>query len=143
MKSFILNSLSTQISPRTCDIGLLLLRLGLAFGLINTHGIKKVLHLSETVEKIPDPFQLGGTTSTIIAILANIVFAVFLALGLFTRASALFILGVTLTGLFMVHLNDPWAIKDVPYTYSVVLTVITLLGAGSYSLDKSLSKKLM
>jgi putative oxidoreductase len=34
-----------------------------------------------------------------------------------------------------VHANDPLAVKDVPYMYSLAFALIAILGAGKYSLD--------
>lgn len=142
MKKILSNLFSTAANSQRFDVALLVLRIGVAFTLIKVHGSKKLLHFADTVANIPDPFGLGGTTSAVVAILANMVFAFFILLGLATRLSAVFILSVTITGLLMVHLNDPWSVKDIPFMYSLVMIVILILGAGRYSLDHFIHHKI-
>ena len=141
MKNLINRLFAIENSQDTINWTLLFFRIGIGLSLINTHGLKKVLHYQDTVAHIPDPFGIGGEISTIVAILANVVFAGFLALGLFTRLSTLFIFGVTISGLLFVHINDPWPVKDVPLMYSMSLALIFVLGPGRYSLDNYLFKK--
>lgn len=142
MKKKLSNLFLTAVNSQRFDVALLVLRIGVAFALIKIHGIKKLLHFADTAANIPDPFGLGGTTSAIIAILANVVFAFFILLGFATRLSATFILSVTITGLLLVHINDPWSVKDVPFIYSLVMMTILILGAGRYSLDHIIHQKI-
>jgi putative oxidoreductase len=135
MRSLITNLSTTNITKNTLDRSLLFFRIGVALSLMIIHGLPKVFDFQTTMEKIPDPFGLGGEINAVIAVLANVLFAAFVAAGLFTRLSALFILSITLTGLFIVHANDPLAVKDVPYMYSLAFALIAILGAGKYSLD--------
>lgn len=123
------------------DKGLLALRLLAAFALIRAHGLPKLLHLQETINHIPDPFGFGSTFSTFYAIFTNVVCALFVALGLFTRISAAFILGLTLTGLVFIHLQDGVKIQDTPLIYSVIFGFIAYVGGGYYSLDYRLKTK--
>ncbi|MEM1118921.1 MAG: DoxX family protein [Bacteroidota bacterium] len=142
MKNKLLSIFSTKTSSSQLDIALIILRLGVAFTLFRVHGLKKLLHFQETVTNIPDPFGLGGEVSAVVAILANVVFAVFLAFGLATRLSAAFILGVTLTGLFLVHFSDPWSVKDIPMMYSLVMIALIILGGGRYAVDHFIIKNI-
>lgn len=117
-------------------------RVLVSLSMINTHGIKKLVHFSDTVANIPDPFGLGGEISTYIALLANIVSPIFVILGFATRLAALQILSVTIMGFLVVHAGDPWAVKDVPLMYSLSYLLIFFFGAGKYSLDHNLSNKM-
>lgn len=135
MKQILQLALNTNIQDKSLNQALLFFRVSVALSMINTHGMKKILHFQETVAHIPDPFGMGGTVSTIIAILANIVCTIFVALGFLTRLNALFILGVTLSGLFLVHFSDPWPVKDVPLMYSLAFILIAWLGPGKFALD--------
>ena len=138
MRQLLLPSISTSVSRATLDLALLIFRIGIGGSLIHTHGWKKITDFAATAANIPDPFGMGGTTSALIAIIANVVLAGCLMLGFFTRLSALGILSVTLTGLLIVHANDPWVIKDVPYMYSLATAILLILGAGKYSVDNYL-----
>ena len=124
----------------TKDWSLLLFRILVSLSMINTHGLKKILHFEETVQHIPDPLGIGGEMSTYFAILANIIAPIFIILGLFTRIAILPILSVTLMGFFIVHIHDTWAIRDVPLMYSLSYLFLFFMGAGKYSFDFKLFK---
>lgn len=126
---------STGLSSQQRDLSLLLFRIGLAWSIINTHGVKKVVDISGTIQHIPDPLGIGGLASTLIAIFANIILASFVGIGLFTRPSALVIAMITLVGLLFVHAADPWSVKDVPFMYTLSFGLLVLLGPGKYALD--------
>jgi putative oxidoreductase len=117
------------------DTAVLLFRVLVSLSMINTHGMKKLLHFDETVQHIPDPMGMGGEISTMIAIAANIVAPVFIIFGLGTRLASLVVLSVTLMGFFVVHGGDPWPVRDVPLMYSLAFLLIFFVGAGKYSLD--------
>ncbi len=141
------NVIRRVLDPRPTIISqdsiLLVFRVLVSLAMINTHGIKKLIYFSDTVQNIPDPFGIGGVFSTYVALLANIVCPILVILGLATRMAALQILSVTLIGFFVVHAADPWTVKDVPLMYSLAYLLIFFFGAGKYSLDHSVSKKWM
>ncbi len=102
--------------------------------------MKKLLNFEETIKHIPDPMGVGGEISAVLAIVANIVAPLFVILGLGTRLATIPILSVTLMGFFIVHGNDPWAVRDVPLMYSLAYLLIFFMGAGKYSLDNKFFK---
>lgn len=135
MKALLSKIRNPKIQWGTFDLGMLFFRILVSLSMINTHGMKKILHFEETVGHIPDPFGMGGEISTYMAILANIICPIFVIFGFLTRLAVLPILAVTLSGFFLVHFNDPWSVKDVPLMYSLVYLLILYLGPGNYSLD--------
>ncbi len=135
MNNIFTKILSPVIPWQTFDLGMLAFRVLVSISMINTHGVKKILNFEDTVANIPDPFGLGGEISTYLALLANIVCPLLVIFGLFTRLAVIPIVGVTLLGLFVVHINDPWAVKDIPLMYSLAYLLILYLGPGRYSLD--------
>ena len=124
------------------DVILLGFRVLVSLSMINTHGIKKLIYFSDTIQNIPDPLGIGGEVSAYIAIMANIISPLLVILGLGTRLAAIQILSVTLVGLFIVHAADPWPVKDAPLMYSLSYLLILFFGAGKYSLDHMIFKKL-
>ncbi|MEL7001398.1 MAG: DoxX family protein [Bacteroidota bacterium] len=124
------------------SITMLIFRSLVAFAMIRTHGIKKVADIEGEIANIPDPFGLGGEFTAFMAIFTNIVLTAFIALGFFTRLSALGILSVTLSGLFLVHWADPWPVKDIPLMYSLVYFLIMIIGPGRYSIDYLIKKRI-
>lgn len=141
MKKIIQFLFSTKITEKRTSIALLVFRVLLSLSLFNTHGLKKILHFEETLAHIPDPFGFGSELSTYIALFANLVCPVFVVLGLFTRVAILPIVGITLSGFFIVHASDPWSVKDIPLMYSMSFLLLLYLGPGTYALDKKLFKK--
>jgi len=135
MKKLFKKSLSTQISSQTLNLSLLVFRIAISLSILNTHGWNKLMDFEGNAAHIPDPFGLGGVANVIIAIIADVVFAGFVAAGFLTRLSALVVLQVTLVGLLVVHINDPWKVKDIPLMYSLAFGLLVALGAGKYSID--------
>lgn len=126
---------------KTWHFSLLVYRVLLSGSLFFTHGWKKVVNYEQEIEHIPDPFGFGGTTVLSLALLANIVAPVLISLGLFTRVAILPILATTLSGLFLVHWQDPAAVRDIPLMYSLAFGILFLSGAGSFSLDSKWRNK--
>ena len=123
------------------DKGVLVFRVLAAIAIIKAHGLPKLIHFQETLQHIPDPLGMGSTLSAYFAIFTNVFCAILVALGLFTRAAALLIFSLTITGLLLVHFNDSSKIQDVPLIYSIVFGYITYIGAGKYSLDFKFFKR--
>lgn len=115
--------------------GLLFFRIAVSFGLLVAHGLKKIGIGVAIAETVPNPLGLPEFFNQAFAIVANIIMPFFIATGLFTKIATLPILAITLTGYFIVHFNDPIAVKDVPFIYSVCFLFITIVGPGKYSLD--------
>ncbi len=124
------------------DVTLLLFRVLLSLSMINTHGMKKIMDISDEIQHIPDPFGFGGEFNVGVAIVGNIIGPILVILGFYTRLAIIPILGVTLVGLFVVHAGDPWSVKDIPLMYSLSYLFLFFTGAGKYSLDyKYFNKK--
>lgn len=142
MKRMIMQILSAEVpNEKYLNSIFLMFRSLVAFAMIRTHGWKKIADFQGTVAHIPDPFGIGGELSAIIAVFANVGCGLLIALGLFTRPAALFVLSVTLSGLFIVHWGDPWSVKDVPLMYSISFITILLIGPGRYSIDYRIARK--
>lgn len=92
-------------------------------------------------ESVPNPLGLPDLFNQEFATLANIIMPLFIVFGFCTRMAAVPILAVTLTGYFIVHANDPLAVKDIPFMYAVSFLYIAMVGAGRYSVDNYLSVK--
>jgi putative oxidoreductase len=141
LSSIFYRSISTATTTIRLGAGLLFLRFFGAFALLRTHGMPKLMDLDGTLQHIPDPLGLGPAFSTYYAIFANVICAVLVVFGLFTRWAALAILSITLSGLFIVHAGDPAKIQDTPLVYSILFGSIAILGPGRYSLDYLLTQK--
>ncbi|HZH66854.1 MAG TPA: DoxX family protein [Flavisolibacter sp.] len=128
-------------STTTFDFAILVFRVALSLELMVVHGLKKVgINVAEA-EKIPNPLHLNEFINNTFAISANLFFPVLVVLGLFTRIAILPILGVTLTGYFVVHWHDPFLVKDIPFMYSLSYLLILVVGPGRYSVDYFMNHK--
>lgn len=128
-------------SANNFNVIMLFFRTAISLELIIVHGLKKLGINGAERENIPNPFHLNEAFNDIIAISANLLFPVFVIIGLFTRIAVLPILAVTLTGYFVVHLNDVLSTKDIPFMYSLAYLLILVLGPGRYSVDYLIDKK--
>lgn len=123
----------------TVDAALLINRVLVAGSLLVIHGLAKLKHFDAGGNEFPDPFHFGPDVTFYVACFATVFCPVLIMAGLFTRIATACALGVTLTGLLLVHAHDPLVVKDTPYIYSVALATIFLLGPGKYSVDQWIS----
>lgn len=79
---------NTTVPPRV-DLGLFFLRLTGSLLLLYVHGLPKVLHFSEELTRIEDPFGFGPYASLIPAIVAEVVCPLLIIAGVYTRLACL------------------------------------------------------
>lgn len=142
MKRLLATLLSSDLKSPGYNFGILFFRIAVAAQLIIVHGLKKIGVGVAAPEAVPNPLGLPPALNEFIAIAANTYLPFLLIIGFCTRLAALPAVCVTLTGYFIVHANDPLAVSDVPYMYSVSLLLIIILGGGRYSLDHYISQKI-
>lgn len=121
---------------RLKDWSLLLLRLAFGFMMIYGHGWKKLMKLTSGEEV--KFFFSSGTEAEIwltLVVLAEVVCAILLILGLLTRAAAIPLLITMLVAIFIIHINDPFKKIEFATMYAVPYLVLILQGAGRISLD--------
>ena len=71
--------------PPRVDLGLFFLRLTGSLLLLYVHGLPKVLHFSEELTRIEDPFGFGPYASLIPAIVAEVICPLLIIAGVYTR----------------------------------------------------------
>ena len=142
MKKLLKRITASQPASNILDISLFLFRVLLSIELMMAHGLKKIGIGVAEPEQIPNPLHFPQEFNDLFAIAANLIFPIFVILGLFTRLSVLPSLAVTLTGYFLLHWNDALLIKDGPFMYSLCYLLLLVLGPGRFSLDYFINKKL-
>ena len=142
MKNLFIRSLGVYPSSELFNWGMFCFRVLASIELIVTHGLKKVGVGVQEAEHIPNPLHLPEAFYNGFAISANLFFPLLVIAGFCTRLATLPTLAVTLTGYFVVHWHGSLLEKDIPFMYSLVFLLITILGAGKYSVDNYLFKKL-
>jgi len=131
--------------------GLLFLRVSVGLMMLIGHGIPKIQKFGQMKDSfyVPDFFPLyfmSPMVSLIGLILAEVVAAAMIVLGLMTRPAA-FILGFAMVvAAFGRHAADPWFFaggpaKELALMYVIPAIALILTGAGSYSLDAAIYKE--
>jgi len=121
---------------RNIDLGLLILRVGLAAMLL-THGIPKFLEfIGGNMSVVGDPIGIGGLITTLLVILAEFIAPVLVLIGLKTRMAAILVIIEMAVAAFIVHGSDPIGVKEKALLYLIGFTAIALMGAGKISVDK-------
>ena len=126
---------TTNSNPTATHIVLLIVRVSVALFMM-THGLPKLSKLLAGETGFSDPFGLGGTTSLILAILAEILCSLLLLIGLATRLACIPLLITMGVAAFMSHADDPFATKEKALLYLLIYLVILVMGAGKYSIDQ-------
>jgi putative oxidoreductase len=133
----ILRLLQLDFLPRSADAGLLVLRLWLGLSLLLLHGWRKLTGFSEMSGKFPDPLGVGSPMSLAMAVFGEVICALLVALGLFTRGAAA-VLAITMaTAFFLVHkgvLSGPNS-GELAFVYLAGWITLFITGAGRFSLD--------
>ncbi len=128
--------------PKNISFILLVLRLTAGVFML-THGWGKWLKLiGDDPIKFADPIGVGITTSLALAVFGEVLCSILLILGLASRAAALPSLITMLVAAFIVHADDGFGKQELPLMYSAMYLCIALAGAGAYSLDRVIYKKL-
>lgn len=127
--------MNNSTSQSWTAFGLLILRTSIAGMMLIAHGLPKVMDFGAKSAAFPDPLGLGSTVSLSLAIFGEVVCAVLLMLGLFTRLAAVPFLLTMLTAAFLVHAADPWAKKEFALLYAIPALTLIFTGPGAFSID--------
>jgi putative oxidoreductase len=123
------------------DLGLLLLRVGFGLTLAFAHGINKALSLGKFIRNVArDGFPLPELMAPL-AMLSELVGGILIAVGLFTRPAALFVIATMLGAAFIAHAGDPFSDKELALAYALAAAVVAVAGPGRHSLDARLGRR--
>jgi len=121
------------------DIGLLVLRIGMAL-LMLPHGFGKAsLLFSGNEIHFPDPLGVGATASLSLAVLSEIVCSLLILVGFKVRFSVIPLIVTMLVAIFVIHINDPWDKSELGALYLLGYVVLAIAGSGKYSVDSLIS----
>ena len=129
--------------PRSADVALLVLRLWYGLPLLTLHGWGKLTGFSGLADKFPDPLGVGHSVSLSLTVFNEVICAILIVLGLFTRAAAV----VGLIGLgvafWLVHGHRLTGTNngELAFLYLGVYLALLAGGAGKYSVDSSIGAK--
>ena len=131
---------NTTMPPRV-DLGLFFLRLTGSLLLLYVHGLPKVLHFSEELTRIEDPFGFGPYASLIPAIAAEVICPLLIIAGVYTRLACLPIIAVLLVAMLAVHPN--WSIAEGQFGWLllIIFTTLALTGPGQWRLQRKATER--
>lgn len=136
MKKF----LSTAYSETSFNLAALLLRL--AFGLLICidHGFSKLMHFNNQQSIFFDPFHIGHRWSLVLVLIAEVLCALLLVLGLLTRLAALVLVIEMAVAAFLFHKGQALSMQEPALLYLAAFFSILLIGPGRYSVDSAMGK---
>lgn len=121
---------------------LLFLRLFVGIMML-THGWAKLSAFTGLSDSFPDPLGVGSTLSLVMILLAEVGCSLLLMLGLITRLATLPLMFGMLMAFFVIHGADPFAVRELPLLYLGIYVALLWTGAGRYSLDEVIRRKLI
>lgn len=114
----------------------LLLRVAFGGMMLGAHGVPKLLNFRQLMDTFPDPLGIGSSmVSLILTILAEVVAAAGVVLGIYPRICAIPLVFVMAVAIFVIHANDPFAQKELAICYGVGFLCILLVGGGRVTIS--------
>ena len=120
------------------DGALLFLRLFIG-GMMLSHGGTKLA----TFSVLSATLGVGSTLSLLLILFAEVGCSCLLIFGLMTRLAALPLMFGMLMAFFVIHGADPFAVRELPLLYLGVYVFLLWGGAGSYSLDEWIRRRII
>lgn len=125
----------------TADAGLAILRVFTGLALALAHGVSKVPPSDGFIRRVG---EMGLPAPEIMAWLAGLAEfggGLLLAIGLATRPAALLIAVTMAIAAFVAHASDPFAGRELAFLFLAAALCFTFTGAGRYSLDHSIKRR--
>jgi len=131
--------MSIHYSALAFNIAMLLLRVAMG-ALMMSHGYAKLTGFSSRKTDFYNFFGLGSTASLSLAVFAEFFCALFIIIGLFTRAVAIPLIIIMSVALFQVHSMDFFDTGEAAALFLSGFSVLLLCGPGKVSVDGIASK---
>ena len=129
--------------PDDTATSLLLLAFRVLFGvLMLSHGLQKFVNFSVMAESFPDPMGVGSTVSLGLAIFAEMFCAMGFILGVLYRLVLIPMIFTMCVAFFVIHGNDPFAVKELAFIYLVSFVILYIAGPGKFSVDRMIAVSL-
>jgi putative oxidoreductase len=130
-----------KLYPRSVSLMLLVVRV--MFGaLLMWHGMTKIVNVESVAENFPNPLGLGPRLSFYLVVFAEVICSAAVVMGAFYRLALIPIIFAMGVALFVVHHGQPFAAKELALIYFVIFVLLYYMGAGAYSLDNIIAKRL-
>lgn len=130
--------------PNDVATSIVLLIVRIIFGLLlMNHGIEKWANFHELSTTFPDPLGIGSSFSLGLAIFGELICSMAFIIGFFYRLVMIPMIFTMIVAFFVVHSNDPFAVKELAFVYLTVFILMYIIGPGKFSIDYWLSKMLL
>ena len=106
-----------------------------------SHGYGKLEKIMAGNVQFGDPIGLGPEVSIILVVFAEVLCALFLLFGIFTRLASIPLAFTMAVAAFIVHAEDGFGKQEMSLLYLTIFIVLLILGGGKYSLQSLMSKR--
>jgi putative oxidoreductase len=136
----LVNPFGFATAGRLTDWSLLLLRITFGSMMFINHGLGKFQKFTSGEEiRFPSVFGLGAEASMGLAVFSEVVCAILIILGLFTRLAAIPLIFTMLYALLVIHIDDPIKKMESAILFLVPFIILFWQGGGKYSVDEFIS----
>ena len=130
-------------SPHRARVNVALLLGRVAFAvLMGYHGLVKMTTFSDLSNEFPNPFGLGSSLSLSLVIFAEAFCTLFVLFGFLTRLATMPIIFAMLVAYLFAHGGYVIDGGELPLLYAIIFILLCITGAGKYSIDHKIHKKL-
>ncbi len=117
-----------------------LLGLRLLFGiLLLMHGWQKWMAFDALENAFPDPLGVGSRTSLGLAIFAELICSLGFITGTLYRLALIPMIFTMGMAFFVIHAQDPFAVKELAFVYLVVFILMYATGPGRFAFDRMIA----
>ncbi|HEX5153358.1 MAG TPA: DoxX family protein [Parafilimonas sp.] len=132
--------LSIKYSAGAFNFSMLLLRIVFGLLIIINHGYFKLENFSTMQSKFYNFLGLGMKTSLVLCIFAEVLCALFVVLGLFTRFATIPLVITMLVAIFGANADKPLLESELALLYLGAFTTLLFCGPGKISVDGMINK---
>ena len=131
------------VKPDGTFISVILLIVRVVFGvMLMNHGIDKWANYQELSAVFPDPLGIGSPLSLGLAIFGELACSMAFIIGFLYRLAMIPMIFTMCVAFFIVHADDPFAVKELAFVYLVVFVLTYIVGPGKFAVDRWISKSL-
>lgn len=131
------------VKPDGTFISVILLIVRVVFGvMLMNHGIDKWANYQELSAVFPDPLGIGSPLSLGLAIFGELACSMAFIIGFLYRLAMIPMIFTMCVAFFIVHADDPFAVKELAFVYLVVFVLMYIVGPGKFAVDRWIYKSL-
>lgn len=129
-------------TPNETATSALLLLARIVFGLLlMSHGVAKWSSYAEMSAVFPDPLGIGSPLSLGLAIFGELACSLAFIVGFLYRLSMIPMIFTMGVAFFVIHGNDPFAVKELAFVYLAIFVLMYIAGPGKFSADYWIGKQ--